>query len=197
MGLEIEAKMKVVDLEVLRLRLEAAGAAAAGEHLETNVFFDTSGGSLTQADKGLRLRTDRQSQPPRTRHLVTFKGPRQPGPLKMRQEIEFSVDDPGAATELFKELGMAMVLSFQKRRRSWTLLGCKVELDELPYLGSFVEIEGPAPEKVMHARQTLGLADQPIITSSYAALLGRHLEEHKIQSRTVEFPENQDMMTEP
>jgi len=56
MGMEIEAKMKVDDLEVIRLRLEAAGAVAVGQVLETNTFFDTPNCALREADKGLRLR---------------------------------------------------------------------------------------------------------------------------------------------
>jgi len=188
MGLEIEAKMKVDDLDEVRQRLETAGAIPAGEHLETNVFFDTPARALVHADKGLRIRANRDVKSNRTEHIVTFKGARQPGPLKTRQEIEFIVSDPAAAAQVFQELGYALIISFQKHRRSWLLLGCKVELDELPHLGTFVEIEGPNDRKVLHARKALGLEDQPIVTTSYAALLANYLDEHKISSRIVEFP---------
>lgn len=188
MGMEIEAKMKVDDTESVRLRLEASGAVPAGEHLEVNTFFDTTAGSLRVADKGLRLRENKDVKTGKTVYIVTYKGPRQPGPLKTREEIEITVDDPHAATAMFQALGYALVLSFQKRRRSWQLLGCKVELDELPYLGTFVEVEGPSADKVMHVRDTLGLADQPIVKTGYISLLITHLEEHKIQTKSVEFP---------
>jgi adenylate cyclase class 2 len=188
MGMEIEAKMKVDDLEVIRLRLEAAGAVAVGQVLETNTFFDTPNCALREADKGLRLRANLDLADGDVNHVVTFKGPRQAGDLKTRPETEFTVDDARAAEELFEELGYARVICFQKRRRTWQYLGCKVELDELPYLGAFVEVEGPTAEKVIHARQALGLADQPIIKTGYIGLLMTYLSEHRIQTQCVEFP---------
>jgi adenylate cyclase, class 2 len=187
MPLEIEAKMKVDDLNEMRLRLQSARAQPAGLHLEINTFFDTPDESLRRADKGLRLRENRDAEKKTTDYIVTFKGPRQPGQLKTRPETEFTVDDPATAAEVFDSLGYKKLLSFQKRRESWLLLGCKVELDELPYLGSFVEIEGPTPAKVMHVRKVLQLADQPIVTTSYASLLVNYLSEHKIKTSVVEF----------
>jgi len=187
MALEIEAKMKVDDLETIRLRLEAAGAVADGSVMETNIYFDTPDGRLRQDDKGLRLRANRDLADGDVTHVVTFKGPRQAGTLKTRPETEFTVDDPQAATELFESLGYAKILTFQKRRRTWQYLGCKVELDELPYLGAFVEVEGPTPEKVMHARQALGLADQPMIKTGYISLLMNYLTEHHIAEREIEL----------
>ncbi|HTW93825.1 MAG TPA: class IV adenylate cyclase [Tepidisphaeraceae bacterium] len=187
MGLEIEAKMKVDDLQTIRLRLEAAGAVLEGQVMETNTFFDTPDGKLRQEDKGLRLRANCDHADGEVTHVVTFKGPRQPGALKTRPETEFTVDDPHAAAELFESLGYGKTLTFQKRRQTWQYLGCKVELDELPHLGVFVEVEGPTPEKVMHARQALGLADQPIIKTGYIALLMNYLTEHHIAERQIEL----------
>ena len=52
-------------------------------------------------------------------------------------------NDDDAIDAAFAALGYSRVLSFEKRRESWKLGGCNVELDELPHLGTFVEIEGP------------------------------------------------------
>jgi adenylate cyclase class IV len=46
-----------------------------------------------------------------------------------------------------------------------------VELDELPQLGTFIEIEGPSAAKVMACRKKLGLADEPMIPESYVAMV--------------------------
>ena len=67
MAMEIEAKMKVDDLESIRLRLEAAGAVPDGQVMETNTFFDTPNGGLRDADKGLRLRANHKKGRSRTR----------------------------------------------------------------------------------------------------------------------------------
>jgi len=185
MPLEIEAKMKVDDLDEIIRRLTSAGAQSTTEHLETNTFLDVSNRALQAADKGLRMRANFDVKTGKSKSIVTFKGPRKPGVLKSREEIEFGVDDAGAATAMFAELGFAPTLSFQKRRRSWTLLSCKVELDELPHIGSYVEVEGPSERQVNKAREALGLADQPVISESYAALLANYLDRHKIASRVI------------
>src|ERR1700722_14744558 len=129
MGTQIEAKMKVPDLAAIRERLMALRASPAGLHLETNTFFDTPDAALRKGDKGLRIRVNQDQNSPDVDYIVTFKGPRQPGELKTRQEIEFAVDNLQAATALFTALGFEATISFQKRRESWTLLGCKIELD--------------------------------------------------------------------
>jgi adenylate cyclase, class 2 len=188
MPTEIEAKIKVDNLEPIRQRLVALGAKKAGEHLETNTFFDAADASLRRADKGLRLRANQEITAGRTEYIVTFKGPRQAGQFKTRQEIEFTVSDPKATAAVLEALGFNASLSFQKRRRSWELGDCKVELDELPYLGTFVEIEGPTPEKIAAVRQQIGLADQPTITTSYTELISRYLQENHIAAARVEFP---------
>lgn len=187
MGLEIEAKMKLDDPAALRRRLESVGAVLSGEHLETNTFFDAPGAALRRADKGLRLRTDRNTSSGATRYLITFKGPRQPGELKTRQEIEFTVDDAAAATQLFEQLGYAATLSFQKRRQTWKLGGCEVDLDELPHLGWFVEIEGPSAAAVDQVRKSLGLMESKLISDSYIAMLAKWAEEKNVSDRIIEF----------
>jgi adenylate cyclase class IV len=53
-----------------------------------------------------------------------------------------------------------------------------VALDELPALGSFVEIEGPDDERIADVQARLGLAKQPHVARSYAQMImdrgGRH-----------------------
>jgi len=179
MSLEIEAKMRVSDLAAMRRRLKAAGAKFAGGLSEINTFFDTPDGDLRRADKGLRLRANRDVKTGRTEQVVTFKGPRRAGPLKSRPEFEFTVDHPAAVVETFKNLGLVVSISFKKRRQSWKLGRCKVELDRLPRLGTFIEIEGPRAQAVLRVRRLLGLADAPMIRESYAAMMAARLANRK------------------
>lgn len=65
--------------------------------------------------------------------------------------------------------------------------GCSVQLDELPHLGSFVEIEGPAEEVIMKVREQLHLATRPLITASYIAMLITHLQEQGVSQREIMF----------
>ena len=118
---------------------------------------------------------------------MTHKGPRQHGPLKSREETEVTVGDEAGGCAMLVVLGFDRVLSFEKRRESWTLGGCKVELDEVPHLGTFVEVEGPKPETVMRVREQLGLADRPMSKASYIAMLMTHLQESGQPTRDVTF----------
>jgi adenylate cyclase, class 2 len=187
MAVEIEAKMKVDNLATVRSRITACGGTPVGEFLERNVFFDTEDRLLLAADKGLRVRKNHNVKTGADTIVITHKGPRQPGALKTRDEMELEVSSLDDATKLFEALGYQQVLSFEKRRESWTVGKCKVELDEVPHLGAFVEIEGPREDAVMQVREELGLSGQPIVKSSYTALLMTWLQEHGKTQRVVRF----------
>src|SRR5438067_13074709 len=187
MPIEIEAKMKVTEHGSLRSVLQELKATKVGEFLETNTFFDTEDRSLLAADRGLRIRVKRDVKTNAEEFLLTLKGPRLHGQLKSREEIEVTVGNARDMTTLLEQLGYRVVLSFEKRRESWTLGGCHVELDEVPHLGIYVEIEGPGEEKVMKVREQLGLSDRPLVNASYIALLMTYLQEHGQTGRQVKF----------
>jgi adenylate cyclase class 2 len=188
MPIEIEAKMKVDDHAAIRERLHECAAEHVGEFLEINSFFDTEDRSLLAADEGLRLRQRRDLATNDEAFILTFKGPRQHGPLKSREEIELTVGSGHDAMDLLLSLGFARVLTFEKKRQSWRLDGCQVELDDVPHLGLFVEIEGPREDLVMSVRDKLGLSARPVIKASYIAMLMTHLQERGIADRVVTFP---------
>ena len=170
MPVETEAKMRVGDLGVMRDRLRAVGASRVGNAVEVNAYFDTADGSLRRDDEGLRVRRERDVETGKERFRVTFKGKQGAGDLKRREELESDVTDADAVEAIFAKLGLVRSLRFEKRRETWTLDGCEVVLDELPILGTFVEIEGDGEAAVMAARERIGLSDAPLITTGYAAM---------------------------
>ena len=169
--LEIEAKIKIDDFSPIRSRLKALDAQLIGQHHETNIFLDTPDKKLLSADSGLRLRRNHNFQNNKTQFVLTFKGPRLPGQVKARQEYETEVSSDENTLSLLSCLGFVPTLRFEKNRESWKLGDCKVELDDLPKLGRFVEIEGPDEARVLEVRGLLGLGSEPMIHESYAALL--------------------------
>ena len=187
MPVEIEAKMKVPDFAAVRSQLEKLSASKVGQFLETNTFFDTEDRSLLAADRGLRVRQNRNLAAGTEQFILTLKGPRLQGQLKSREETEVVVADGRTMASVLEQLGYRVVLSFEKRRESWTLNGCHVELDHVPHLGTYVEIEGPGEEKVMKVREQLGLSDRPLEKASYIALLMTYLQEHGQAMREVKF----------
>jgi adenylate cyclase class 2 len=187
MPVEIEIKVKVEDFEPVRSQLRTLGATRIGEVLETNTFFDTPDRRLLAGDRGLWLRTNRDTESGKATHVVTYKGPRQPGAAKAREEREVEVADPDACAAIFEAVGYEAELTFEKRRETWKLDDCKVELDELPLLGKYAEVEGPSETEVETARRQLHLGDLPHISDSYIAMLIKHVTQSGLATRVIRF----------
>lgn len=187
MPIELEAKIRVDNHDQVAAALRTAGAMHIADMLEDNLFLDTEDHHLQSTGCGLRVRIHRfaDGAPPSTR--VTWKGPRTPGAIKSRPETEFGVDDGEAAVSLFESLGYRQTLRFEKRRSRWQLDGCTIELDELPHLGFFVEIEGPDEPTIHKVRTTLRLTDAPLTTDSYASMLAEYLRSHGITAPHIRF----------
>lgn len=148
---ELEVKYMLADLPALEKRLQALGArqVSARTH-EINLRFDTLDGALDKSLQVLRLRRDQAV------HL-TYKGPStsQQG-VRVRTEIEFTVDDYDKAQRFLEALGYQVALMYEKYRTTYTLSGVEILLDELPY-GDFVEIEGSDPQAIHSVNDRLGL----------------------------------------
>lgn len=185
-NVEIEAKMQVHDTGPLLAALKECAAKPIGEHHEVNVFFDTLTGSLRSSDQGLRTRVETKADGS-TLVTITHKGPRTHERLKTRQETELVVLDPHGAEDLLLALGFVRILSFEKKRSRWTLDGCVVDIDTLPYLGTYVEIEGPNEKTILSVREKLGLSDLPLLQASYISMIKTHLSENRIQTDHVGF----------
>lgn len=187
MSIEIEAKMQLADPAALEAKLESVGAKRGPVLLEINRFFDSATGSLRMSDQGLRVRVEKSADNGREVVVITHKGPRAHGKLKQRRETELVVNDARIAAQLLNELGYTQTLSFEKRRRRWELDRCHVDIDTLPYLGDYVEIEGPDDKTVMGVRETLGMGKTPLIRAGYAAILTQYLAEHHIRAEHIEL----------
>lgn len=171
---EIEAKFRLDDPAALRARLRASGAACESRVLEVNRLFDAPDQRLRRAGCGLRLRTWRSLDDARRGATLTFKGPRAPGRLKVREELETALSAPDALAAVLEQLGYHETLVFEKRRETWCLEACCVTLDELPGLGWYTEIEGPSLEAVAAVRSRLGLDGSPPVDETYPELAERH-----------------------
>ena len=175
MAIETEAKFRLADPQAMRQRLLAAGGEPLGIVLENNTFFDTPQGDLRRADCGVRSRTAETTAGGRWASM-TYKGPRREGPLKVRPEHEIAIDSPDAARAILAGLGYQPTISFEKRRESFALGPARVEIDELPELGWFMEIEADDEAAVQAAREKLALTDEPTVVATYLAMVAEHLE---------------------
>jgi adenylate cyclase class 2 len=185
---EIEIKIRLDDPGPLRTRLRELGAAHHTPVQETNRIFDTRDRRLLAGDCGLRIRESRPldgGKPPQA--TLTFKGPREPGAVKSREELETPVANARTLAEILHRLGFQEVIRYEKRRETWRLGDCEVCLDELPRLGWYVEIEGPGTEAVETVRGQLDLTASPTLAETYVELAADHGEADAAGCRRLLF----------
>ncbi len=190
MSTETEAKLRVKTHDPVRKRLQQAGATPLGCVVETNRIFDRPDGSLRGRGCGLRVRSTIAEDSGGRAATLTFKGPVQPGEFKSREELEASVDDAETTTGILEGLGFEVILTYQKRRESWQFLDCRIELDEPPHVGLFVEIEGPDEAVIRSVRDELGLGSASLERSSYVRMLFAYCRENGIADRTLKLPDS-------
>ncbi|MBW8015479.1 MAG: class IV adenylate cyclase [Planctomycetes bacterium] len=182
---EIECKIKVDSHADVVARLGEIGAGFVGSFLLRDAYFDFAGDALKVADCGLRIR--RQIGDDGEKVIVTYKGPRQDNPFKSRQEVETSVGEFEFMSKILLALGMKTNIVIEKKRDLWLYRGCEVCLDELPLLGTFVEVEGENADKISAVLEALSLSGLEHIDDGYARLVSDKLEELGIEDKEVIF----------
>ena len=178
MCIEIEAKLKVDSFEDIKVKLADLHALFIETQQQTDIYFDNENSSMVTTDTCLRLRLQQVADT--IEILLTYKGPREKGRFKRRQELELKISDSDLMAKLLLALGYKKIITVEKKRQAWRLEDCIVALDLLPNLGSFIEIEGPNEEKIEALIKRLGLKDLPHITESYACLLAKKLQNQKL-----------------
>jgi adenylate cyclase class 2 len=161
---EIEIKLHVPDLDVVRERLEAADATLVSPRIyERNIRYDNAAHTMVRQGVILRLRQD-------SRARLTFKAPGMTNVhgLYERYEAEVEVSDFETMDVILTRLGYVPSMIYEKYRTTYMLHGAEVVLDEMPY-GSFVEIEGDEVS-IPYAVAQLALSEAVRYNAGYAAL---------------------------
>ena len=167
---EVEAKIALEpgEIDMLRGRLDAAGATRTGIDEEENLLFDSNNGRLRKSGQGLRLR----SFAGRDAAVLTYKGKVERESLyKSREEIEVSLNDLPGMREILERLGFRATTRYAKRRERWWLDGAEIALDRLAF-GDYIEVEG-TESAISATLARLGLSDKPHIATGYAELARR------------------------
>lgn len=185
MAIEIEIKLKVESFEQIIEKLRQIDADFDDDYMQTDYYFDDEEDSLVDSDRCLRFR--KQQDHGKETFELTYKGQRQNHRFKSRREIGIKVDKAEEIMEILTALGYSERLVFEKKRQTWQSDGCEIDLDELPLIGKFVEIEGPNDEAIEMTRKKLGLEHLNHIEHSYAHLMEEKLNQLGEKKRKVAF----------
>lgn len=160
---EREVKLTFDSAEAARAAVAAAGATPLRDRrLQEDCLLDTPDGRLRARGTALRLRMEAGKS------RVTFKGPVQPGVMKVREELETLVGDGDVLLRIFQELGFRPWFRYQKYREEFSLLDVIVAIDETP-MGAYVELEG-SEAGIDEAATRLGRTRADYLVQSYCTL---------------------------
>jgi adenylate cyclase class 2 len=178
--IEREVKLRFENPEQARAAILAAGATPLrSRRLQEDALLDTADEGLRRRQSVLRIRTESGKS------LMTFKGPVQPGTMKIREEYETVIGDGEVLQRVFEELGLHVWFRYEKYREEYAAEDATIAIDETP-VGTFVEIEG-GEEAILKMTEALGRSSADFILDSYRGLFLQLRERFGLRSGDMIF----------
>ena len=125
--LNVEIKAKCSDASFIRQYLLSAGADFKGIDEQTDTYFNVLNGRLKLREGNIE------------NNLIFYERTNQAGPKSSQFQLVKIEDADGLKEALTKSNGIKVVV--KKRREIYYINNVKFHIDEVPGLGSFVEIE--------------------------------------------------------
>jgi adenylate cyclase class 2 len=149
MNYEVEQKFPVRDLPSLEAKIVAMGVTIAEPRREVDEYFKHPARDFAVTDEALRIRRVGEQS------LITYKGPKIDATTKTRREIELPLSGGRETADswerLLEALGFTPVAKVRKNRRKafipWQGRNVEASLDEVDWVGSFLELELIAAEE--------------------------------------------------
>lgn len=180
--IEREIKLRFDSADQARAAVLAAGVTPLhGRRLQEDALLDTDDGRFRERQCALRVRMENGKS------RLTYKGPVQPGPMKVREEIETIAGDGEILIRVLAEAGLRVWFRYEKYREEFALEDLIVAVDETP-VGVFVELEG-SEVGIQTMAAALGRQPSDYILDSYRALFLRHRAVHAIAAQDMVFPD--------
>ena len=180
--IEREVKIRFDNPAEARAAILATGATPLRcRRLQEDALLDTEDQDLRRRACVLRIRTESGKS------LMTFKGPVQPGTMKVRDEYETVIGDGEVLQHVFEELGLHVWFRYEKWREEYAAEDVTIAVDETP-VGTFVEIEG-GEQGILTMTEALGRSASDFILDSYRGLFVQHKERFGFNSTDMVFPQ--------
>jgi adenylate cyclase class 2 len=177
---EREIKLRFESPDVARAALIQVGATPLRDRrLQDDRVYDWPDGRLTNARCLLRVRRDGDTT------KLTFKGPPQVASMKVREEVEITVDNGERLVTLLNRLGLTVRFRYQKFREEFERPGVVLAIDETP-VGTFAELEGDE-HGVTATAAALGRKPSDYILDSYRGLFLKERQARGLDTRHMLF----------
>jgi adenylate cyclase class 2 len=181
--LEREIKLRFASAEEAHAAIVATGATPMlGRRLQEDSLLDTDDEQLRRRRCVLRVRVENGKS------RLTFKGPVQPGAMKVREEVETVVGDGSILLRVLEELGLHVWFRYEKYREEFAHEDVIVAIDETP-VGVFVEIEG-GEQGIAAMAEALGRTPADYILDSYRGLFLQYRDACGLTGPDMAFPES-------
>lgn len=144
-------------------------------------YFDTPDRQLNAHDLVVRIRSSNGKK------TVALKSPRieNLSGTTNRIELEFlSANEENVHDQLLNQ-GLHAYEAAEKKR--WTFIHneCEIVLDQLPFIGSFIEIEGPSEEAIQEIITLLSLSSFEVARQNYGELMKEKFRELQLPLHTI------------
>ena len=160
---EREIKLRFDSPSTARDAVDALGATPTrARRLQDDRLLDWADGNLRRRRCTLRVRIENGVS------ALTFKGPPQPGLMKVREEIETEITDGRGLLQVFEQIGLIVWFRYQKYREEFVRDHVVIAIDETP-IGTFVELEG-SEAGITQLAGALGRSSGDYIVDSYRGL---------------------------
>lgn len=178
--MEREIKLRFSSADDARAAILAAGSTPLlGRRLQEDALLDTPSEDLRKRRCVLRVRMEMGKS------RLTFKGPVQPSPMKLREELETVVGDGEVLLRVLEALGFEVWFRYEKYREEFTHEDVIIAVDETP-VGVFVEIEG-TEHGIETMAAALGRSPSDYILESYRGLYLQHRQAFGLSGRDLVF----------
>ncbi len=186
---EIELKFPLQSTGEIRERLKELGFVSNGEVFESNIVFDTPDGELRASGRLLRLRRDRTVK-------LTWKEPHEDkslsGRYKAKRESELELTDLETMRHIFHRMGFTQERVYEKYREHWVRPdGAVAELDRMPHMGRYLELECPQ-ELMEEVAAALGFDTAKGLKQNYMVLFAGWCKQHGRKLTDLRFEDESE-----
>src|SRR3989344_2471112 len=147
---EIEVKILDIDVAAVRKKLKEIVATKFFEGDIESISFDFDDERLEKNGKMLRVRKAGE------RCEITFKGKNTSATFKKMDEIEVTTNDFNQTLDIFRRIGMKELCHARKKRECYKHGTIKFDVDTVPGIPTYVEVEAPTEKEVIKGVTSLG-----------------------------------------